>query len=237
MLAITPQPNEAFMREVDDAVRQDRMQRFWQNYGLWVVGVIVAGLVAFAGWLYWQNHSDRKSGETAEEMAKVLDVVAAGGAPDAAKLDALSKADQSGYRAAAQLAKAAVAAGKGDTAGALATYKAMAADTSLDQPYRDLALVRQTSIEFDKMKPADIVARMKPLAVAGDPWFGSAGEMTAIAYMKMNKPDLAGPIFAAMAKDKAVPQTIRSRARQMAGLLGIDAIEAIENEDGGNNAQ
>lgn len=237
MLAITPQPNEAFMREVDDAVRQDRMQRFWQNYGLWVVGVIVAGLVAFAGWLYWQNHSDRKSGETAEEMAKVLDVVAAGGAPDAAKLDALSKADQSGYRAAAQLAKAAVAAGKGDAAGALAIYKAMAADTSLDQPYRDLALVRQTSIEFDKMKPADIVARMKPLAVAGDPWFGSAGEMTAIAYMKMNKPDLAGPIFAAMAKDKAVPQTIRSRARQMAGLLGIDAIEAIENEDGGNNAQ
>ena len=78
---------------------------------------------------------------------------------------------------------------------------------------------------------------MKPLAVAGDPWFGSAGEMTAIAYMKMSKPDLAGPIFAAMAKDKTVPQTIRSRARQMAGLLGIDAIEAIENEDSGNNAQ
>tara|TARA_R110000868_G_scaffold141793_2_gene358602 strand:- start:1849 stop:2562 length:714 start_codon:yes stop_codon:yes gene_type:complete len=237
MLAITPQPNEAFMREVDDAVRQDRMLRFWQNYGRWVVGAIVAGLIAFAGWLYWEHHSARKSGETAEEMAKVLDVVAAGGVPDAAKLDALSKADQSGYRAAAQLAKAAVAAGKGDTGGALAIYKAMAADTSLDQPYRDLALVRQTSIEFDKMKPADIVARMKSLAVAGDPWFGSAGEMTAIAYMKMSKPDLAGPIFAAMAKDKTVPQTIRSRARQMAGLLGIDAIEAIENEDSGNNAQ
>ncbi|AUW59919.1 hypothetical protein C1T17_19390 [Sphingobium sp. SCG-1] len=236
-MALTPQSNEAFLREVDDAVRQDRLLNFWQRYGRWLIGVIVVGLLAFAGWLYWEHHSTRKSGETAEEMAKVLDVVAGGGTPDAAKLEALTKAGQPGYRAAAQLAKAAVAVGKGDQAGALAIYKNMVADSSLDKPYRDLALVRQTTIEFDKMKPADIVARLKPLAVAGDPWFGSAGEMTAIAYMKMGKPDLAGPIFAAMAKDKAVPQTIRSRARQMAGLLGIDAVDATENEESGNNAQ
>lgn len=43
--------------------------------------------------------------------------------------------------------------------------------------------------------------------------------------MKMRKPELAGPMFAAMAKDENVPQSIRSRARQMAGLLGIDAVE------------
>lgn len=237
MLALTPQSNEAFLREVDDAVRQDRMLGFWQNYGRWLVGAIIVGLIAFAGWLYWEHHSTRKSGEAAEEMAKVLEVVAGGGTPDTAKLDALSKADQPGYRAAAQFAKAAVAIGKGDQTRALAIYKSLVADTSLDQTYRDLALVRQTVIEFDKLKPADIVARLKPLAVAGDPWFGSAGEMTAIAYMKMRKPDLAGPIFAAMAKDKTVPQTIRSRARQMAGLLGIDAVDAAEDEEIGDNAQ
>lgn len=237
MLALTPQSNEVFMREVDDAVRQDRMLRLWQNYGRWIIGVVVVALIAFAGWLYWEHHSTQKSGETSEQMSAVLDTIAGGGTPDAAKLEALSNADQPGYRAATQLAKAAIAAKKGDTAGALATYKAMAADDNLDQPYRSLALVRQTSIEFDKLKPADIAARLKPLAVAGDPWFGSAGEMTAIAYMKMGKPDLAGPIFAAIAKDKAVPQTIRSRARQMAGLLGIDAVDATENEGGGNNAE
>lgn len=235
MLAVSPQSNDAFLREVDDAVRQDRMLGFWTRYGRWVVGAIVVGLIAFAGWLYWEHHSTRASGETAEQMGKLLDTVVGGGTPDPKQLQALADADQPGYRAAAQLTRAAVTAQKGDSAGAIALYKAMAADTKLDQPYRDLALVRQTALEFDGMKPADIVARLKPLAVAGDPWFGSAGEMTAIAYMKMGKPDLAGPIFAAVAKDKQVPQTIRSRARQMAGLLGIDAIE--ENKDGGTNAQ
>ena len=70
-----------------------------------------------------------------------------------------------------------------------------------------------------------MVDRLKPLAVEGAPWFGSAGELVAVAYMKMGKNDLAGPMFAAMAKDDKVPQSIRSRARQMAGVMGIDAVE------------
>ena len=71
-----------------------------------------------------------------------------------------------------------------------------------------------------------IVARLKPLAVPGNPWFGSAGEMVAVAYMNMNKPDLAGATFAAMARDEQVPSTIRSRVVQLAGILGIDALPA-----------
>ena len=37
----------------------------------------------------------------------------------------------------------------------------MAADSSLDQPYRDLALIRQTTIEFDALKPQqDVTLRI-----------------------------------------------------------------------------
>ena len=74
------------------------------------------------------------------------------------------------------------------------------------------------------MKPEDVIARLKPLAEPGDPWFGSAGELVGAAYLKQGKADLAGPLFASIAKDKDVPETLRSRARQMAGLLGVDAI-------------
>lgn len=226
-MALTPQSNEAFLREVDDAVRQDQLLRFWRRFGIGIAAVVVVGLAAFGGWLYWDHHSNARSGEVAEQMAPLLEVAAAGGAPDMKKVDALTQAGQPGYRASALLIKAGVAAKKGDRKGAIAIYKSMAADSGLAQPYRDLGLVRQTALEFDQLKPEEIVARLKPLAVSGDPWFGSAGEMTAIAYMKMRKPDLAGPIFAAIAKDQQVPRTIRSRARQMAGLLGVDAVEAM----------
>ncbi|AMK17272.1 MULTISPECIES: tetratricopeptide repeat protein [Sphingobium] len=224
-MALTPQNSEAFMREVDDAVRQDQLLTFWQRFGRWIVAFVIIGLVAFAGWLYWQHHSTTQSQAVSEKMDKVIATAVSGGTPDAKQLDALTNASQPGFRASALLAKAGAAARKGDNKAAVAAYKAMAADSSLDQPYRDLALIRQTTLEFEALKPQQVVDRLKPLAVEGAPWFGSAGELVAIAYMKMRKPELAGPLFAAMAKDANVPQSIRSRARQMAGLLGIDAVE------------
>ncbi len=224
-MALTPQNSEAFMREVDDAVRQDQLLTFWERYGRILLAVIVLGLAAFGGWLYWQHYSKTQSEAVSEQMDAVLTTAVGGGTPDAKQLDMLTQASQPGYRASAQLVKADLAARKGDTKGAAALYAAMAADTSIDQPYRDLALIRQTTIEFDGLKPQQVVDRLKPLAVEGAPWFGSAGELVALAYMKMNKNDLAGPMFAAMAKDENVPESIRSRARQMAGVMGIDAVE------------
>jgi hypothetical protein len=223
-VALTPQNSEAFMREVDDAVRQDRLLTFWERFGRWIVAALIIGLAAFGGWLYWQHHSKTQSEAVSEEMDKVV-AAAISGTPDSKSVDALTKADQPGYRAGALLIKAGAASRQGDSKTAIAAYKAMADDSSLDQPYRDLALIRQTSLEFESLKPQQVVDRLKPLAVEGAPWFGSAGELVAIAYMKMRKPDLAGPLFAAMAKDESVPQSIRSRARQMAGLLGVDAVE------------
>ncbi|MEC3950120.1 tetratricopeptide repeat protein [Sphingobium sp. HWE2-09] len=224
-MALTPQNSEAFMREVDDAVRQDRLLTFWERYGRWILVAVVVGLVAFGGWLYWQHYSKTQAEAVSEQMDSVLSAASGGAAPDAKELDALTKASQPGYRASALLVQAGVASRKGDTKGAVALYAAMAADTKLDQPYRDLALIRQTALEFESLKPQQVVDRLKPLAIEGAPWFGSAGELVAIAYMKMGKTDLAGPMFAAMAKDVNVPQSIRSRARQMAGLMGIDAVE------------
>jgi hypothetical protein len=78
------------------------------------------------------------------------------------------------------------------------------------------------------MQPQQVVDRLQPLAKPGNPWFGSAGELMAFAYLKQGKQDLAGPLFAAIAKDEDVPRTLRSRSRQMAGLLGFDAVEDVD---------
>ena len=75
------------------------------------------------------------------------------------------------------------------------------------------------------MKPEEVIAKLKSLAVPGNPWFASAGELVGIAYIKQGHNDLAGPLFAAIAKDKDAPESLRSRGRQMAGLLGVDAID------------
>ena len=96
----------------------------------------------------------------------------------------------------------------------------------------DLARVREVSVNFDTMKPADVIAQLKDLATPGNPFFGSAGELVAMAHLEAGNRAEAGKLFAAMSKDEALPETLRSRARQMAGLLGVDAIDDVARAAG-----
>lgn len=231
-MADAPPVNEAFLREVDEAVRQDRLLGVWQRFGRWIVVAVVSGLMAFGGWLWWDHHSKQVSGEMAEKAQEALKAAAVGRMPDKAALDALKGADQPGYHATALLTEAGVTAQKGGIAKAAQLYAAIAAKEDIAQPYRDLATVRRVALQFDTLAPQAVIDALKPLAIEGNPWFGSAGEMSAIAYMKLGKKDVAGALFAAIAKDKAVPTTLRSRARQMAGLLGVDVVTMEEDANG-----
>jgi hypothetical protein len=69
-----------------------------------------------------------------------------------------------------------------------------------------------------------VIQRLGPLARPGSAWFGTAGEMVGVAHLKMRRADLAGPLFARIGRDEAVPPSIRTRAIQMAGSLGINAM-------------
>ena len=215
-MASTPPTQEAFLREVDEELRRDELQSLWQRYGRLGIAIIVLLLAAWGGWLYWQAERNKASGLEGEQLSQALDAALA-------KLGPLTRSKNVGYRASAKMAEAGVALGKDDFSGAARIYGEVASDTSVPQPWRDLALIRQTAAEFDSIKPELVVTRLRPLAAKGNPWFGSAGEMVAAAYLKMGKAELAGKMFADIGKDENVPETIRSRAVQMAGSLGVDS--------------
>jgi hypothetical protein len=226
-LAQAPDTNEAFLREVDDELRRDQAMHLWRRWGRIAIGAIVIGLIALAAWLFWRNQQHEARGVEGEQMAQAVQKLGTGDNAGATQiLEPLTKSKSEGYRASAQLALAAVAQGKGDDADAAKRFAAVAADTSLPQPFRDLALIRQTAAEYDKLQPKVVIDRLRPLAVPGNAFFGSAGEMSAIAYMRLGQPKVAGTMFAAMAGDPGVPDSTRSRAVQLAAANGVDATAA-----------
>lgn len=231
-MAIKPGNNESFYREVDEELRRDQMLGFWKRYGRWVVAGIVLFLAAIAGFLYWQQQKQVKAGEQGEQLIAAFEEAQARKTKEAtAKLDPLIESGTPGYRAAALVTKADMAVEAGDDAGAIAAFGRIAADDALPEPYRNLALIRQTTLEYDRLPPAQVIQRLGGFAKPGNPWFGSAGELVAIAHLRQNKPGLAAPIFAAMAKDQKVPASVRSRALQMAGSLGVDATQGVAEKE------
>ncbi|HEX8448318.1 MAG TPA: tetratricopeptide repeat protein [Allosphingosinicella sp.] len=225
-MALRPVDNETFYREVDEELRRDQMKSYWERYGKLVVAGVVLLLALLGGFIWWQNQKEVKAGERSATLVEALDEVASGRKKAAIpKLDGLVKSGSDGHRAAALLTKADIAIDAKDLRGAAALFKQVADDEALARPYRDLALVRMTAVELDTLPPQAVIDRLKGLAVPGNAWFGSAGEMTALSYLKLNRPQQAAGVFAAMAKDKKLPDTLRSRATQMAGSLGVDAVQ------------
>lgn len=224
---------EGFLREVDEALREQEMVDAFKRYGRLVGAGIVILLVALAGYLWWDNHRKAEAGARGEQLTMALDQVEAGRL-DVARTQLTPLTTTSGATgAAARALQAGLLAEQGKAAEAQKAFAALAADAAAPQAYRDLATVREVALGFDAMPADQVVARLKPLAVPGGPWFGSAGELLGAAYLKQNRNDLAGPLFAAMARDKTVPDSLRGRARQLAGLLGVDAIDDV-NEAANN---
>lgn len=216
---------EVFLREVDDAVRQDQALDMARRWGKPAFAAIVAGLLAFGGYLWWQHRQDQAAGERGEQLVKALDAVDAGNLAAADKQLVPLAEGSTGTAVSAKLMRAGVALAQDRDAEAAKLFEAVAADEDAPRPYRDLATIREVAARFDTMEPQKVIDRLKPLAVPGSAWFGPAGEMVAFAYLKQGRNDLAGPLFARIARDAQAPESLRSRARQFAGLLGVDAID------------
>ena len=224
---------DVFVREVDDALRQDQVESFMKSYGKPLLAVVVLGLAGFGGWIYW-NHRETKALEAqTETFVQALDSVQASNLDDAkAKLEPLAAKGSDGSATSARLMLAAIALEKDKKAEALKLYRQIAGDAKAPQPLRDLAKVRGVAADFDAMKPQDVVDQLKPLAAPGNPWFGVAGELVGMAYIKQGKKDQAGPLFGAIAKDEGVNDALRSRARQLAAVLGVDAVGDVVDDKG-----
>jgi hypothetical protein len=227
-LAQPPDINETFLREVDENLRRDQIRDFGKQYGGWLIGAVVLFLAVSGGWIYWQYRQEQQAERQVEELAQVYRNIGAGNVKtESAKLDALSNSSSEGVRTSVLFASAAVALEQNDLKLATQKFREIAEDDRLPKPYRDLALIRQTALEFDRLKPQEVIGRLEPLAKPGQPWFGSAGELTAAALIKQGRKPEAGRLYAAMAKDSAVPDTIRARSVQIASSLGVDASTAL----------
>lgn len=221
--------DEIFMKEIDDAVRQDQYANFARTYGVIVIGAIIAVLLALAAYLFWDSRREQSMERDSEALVGALDQVEAGNIATAKEqLGALIDEGDGMARLNAQMLSGGIALEEGRNAEAAALFAAVAADGDAPQALRDLATLREIAAVYDLSEPADLVARLTPLAVPDNAFFGSAGEMLAMAYLDMGNREEAGAMFAQVAKDEETPEGLRSRARQMAGLLGVDAIEDVD---------
>lgn len=228
---------EGFLREIDEALREEQALDLFKRFGKPLAAAIVLGLLGLAGYLYWDHASSEKAADHAAKTITALDQLDGGNRDAASKVFTDLAADgPDGSRAVAAMALAGIKADEGKADEAAKAFTAVADDSSAPQPLRDLATIRAVAVKFDSLPPDQVIARLKPLAIPGNAWFGPAGELVALAYLKQGKVEQAGPLLAAIARDKNVSESQQARTRQMAAQLGFDAVDDVNKLVGAQQA-
>ncbi len=216
------------MREVDEAVRHDEVGDFARKYG-WPLGIaFVVAIAAFGGFLFWQDQGEGELEVASENLVQAIDELEAGNTDIADEELAALAAGEGGAATMAAMLRAAIAVERGDTEAAAALYDQISSDGDLSAEMRDIATIRSVSARYDEMAPQAVIDRVGPLAVPDNAYYGSAGELVAHAYLDQGKTQEAGALLADIAANDEVPSTLRARARELAGLLGVDAIENVD---------
>ena len=113
--------SDEFIREVDEAVRQDRWLKLWKQYGAYVVGAalaVVIGTGAGVGWRAWQESQRQDEAERYMAATELLRQDRPAEAAEAFR--ALAADSDSGYAVLARL-QAAQALGEAGDAQASST--------------------------------------------------------------------------------------------------------------------
>jgi hypothetical protein len=205
--------------EVEEDLRAERAEKLLKKYAWVIVALAVAIVAAAGGWQLWNRYQARQDTATAARY------VAAGGAADTgasnlAALDQLATTAPEGYRTLARLRAAGLKADSGDLPGAVALWNQVAADTSADRLLRDLASLLATQRELDKGDPAQLEARLKPLAESGNAWSTLAQEQLAMLDLRQGKVDAARTKLRMLSVDIDAPSGLRARAGALLAGLG-----------------
>ena len=183
--------------------------------------VIVAVVAGFQAWRWYQ----------ARERARVADIYIAAmhQADEQAASDhqggaggprEVSAEGMSGYTTLARLRAAALEADAGNKDGALRLWDDVANDGSADPLLRGLANLEWAMHEVDSGDPAQVAARLQPLADPNNPWHALAQEQQALLALRQGQTQAARDTLKKLADDVTAPQGVRGRAGGLLAKLG-----------------
>ena len=208
--------------EVEEDLRAERTARLLTKYAWLLILVLVAVVGAAAGWQLWTRHQVQQDAAAATRYIAAQNAIELPGGASPSQLatfDQLAAAAPEGYRTLARLRAAGVKANAGDLSGATAMWNAVAADASADSLLRDFATLMVAEHELDHVDPAQLEARLKPLAGPTNPWSSLAREQLAMLDLRQGKPDEARKTLQALSIDIDAPAGLRTRASALLANL------------------
>ena len=230
---------DGFIREVDEAVRQDRWLTIGRKYGAYVIGgalAIVLGTTAGVGWREWQESARVAE---AERYAQATVLLRRDQPEEAARAFAeLAEESDTGFGVLARLRAAAAEGTAGDPGARAAQLNELAANDDVPELYRELSQLLLLQEQIEELGPEQAIERLEPLTAEDSAWRHSALELLAVAQLSAGETLAARETLGVLVADASTPAGIGRRAVELLDALGgpIEEAEDVPDDAAGGSS-
>ena len=208
------QQDDGLLREVEEELRRERLEKIWKEYGTYVLAAAAAVVFGVLGFKYWESHrlaAAQESGARYEDALILLNDKKDGSAEK--EFEKIAGDGAGGYRSLAQLQLGGALAKQGKKAEALATYETLANDAGADPLLREFAKIQAAGLRLGEADFTEMENRLTPLMADNSPWRYSARELLGLAAYKAGKTTEARTLLTPLFIDQSTPQSISERAQ------------------------
>ena len=216
--------NDSLLREVDEELRRERMEKLWEKYGIYALAA--AGLVValVGGWKFMEQKARHAAEAGGAKYEQAMSLARNGKEDEATKaFEDLAKASQPGYAALAELKLAGSYLRSERPKDALEVFEKLAVRPGIDPMIKGFAQVQAASLRLGEADFTEMQNRLTPLTVAGNPWRLMASEVLGTAAYKAGKLTEARALVSPLLSDPVLPRSAVERV-----TLLMTAITAAE---------
>lgn len=209
------------MQEVNDELRQQRLEAFWIENRNWIIGGIILAIITTAGLTWWRGY------EYKQNMARTTQLIAAVKADDAKALTDYAMTSGKNHAALAKFSAAGLHVKDGNIARAVELYAEIAGSMSVDRELRDLAKILSLNIRLGTEDPKKLHKELSAMSGAKEPYRFTALEMDALVYAGEGNMKEAAAKLEAISSSPDAPEDSRLRATTLHEFYAASANENV----------
>jgi len=219
------------LEEIKEDIKQEKLEKLWQDTGSYIIGAIVAAILTTAGYVFYKNYNIGKYEKFGTELYSAYMSESQQKVDQSIKgYESVSKNSDPNISAIASMRKANLLVSEGESDKATEIYKDISDDAKNPVEIRDLAeiLYLHNAIQYSENKDVSLINRLEEMASTSGPFQYTAKEMLAFVLFKNREYNEAKVHFTELSKELLVPNRMKDRANEM-----IDAINLKSNDANG----
>ncbi len=226
---------DQFIQEVESDLRQEKFEHLWKKYGKSIsigFAVIIGLSVAFN---LWQHYQTKQRDIISQQFVSAQTLMFNKNIGDAlSAMEGISKTSHHTYSTLAKFNMASILrmeTGHKNLSKAEEIYKDLMNDSSVDNMFRELAIVLYVSLRLDSLKNDSedefkkLLKSIEPCLKDAAPYRHLALELKGMIELRQKNYDKATETFVAIAQDEKSPKDLRLRAQVITQNLASQLAE------------